>query len=83
MKHLQNTKIALLLASSMTVMAGAIIAPALPDIERIFADQPRVELLVRLVLTLPALFTAIVAPVAGWAIDRFGRRRLLLGGLML
>jgi MFS family permease len=67
----------------MTVMAGAIIAPALPDIERVFAGQPRVELLVRLVLTLPALFTAMVAPLAGWTIDRFGRRRLLLGGMML
>ena len=73
MKSLKHTKIALLLTSSMTVMAGAIIAPALPDIERVFADQPRGALLVRLVLTLPALFTAIVAPAAGWAVDRFGR----------
>ena len=78
-----STRIALLLSSSMTVMAGALIAPALPEMQRALARSTNDELLVRLVLTLPALLTALFSPVAGWLADRFGRRQLLLGGLVV
>jgi MFS family permease len=67
----------------MTVMAGALIAPALPDMQRVLARNEGDALLVRLVLTLPALLTALFAPIAGWLVDRAGRRRLLLGGMAL
>ncbi len=62
----------------MTVMAGATIAPALPEMTRAFADNPNAETLVKLVLTIPGLFIAITAPFSGWIIDRFGRIKLLL-----
>lgn len=68
----------LLLVSMMTVMAGATIAPALPTIRSFFADTPNADVLVRLVLTLPALFTAVGGPAAGWLVDRIGRRPVLL-----
>ncbi len=74
---------ALLLVSMMTVMAGATIAPALPSIRHAFADAPGADLWVRLMLTLPGLFTAIGAPIAGALIDRFGRKRLLVGAIVL
>lgn len=64
-------------------MAGAIVAPALPQIAREFSDIPGVELLSRLVLTLPALFMALLAPVAGFFIDRSGRKKVLLVSLVL
>ena len=72
------TLAALLGASSLTMMAGAVLSPALPDIRQHFADTPSVELLSRLVLTLPALFIALCASPAGWVADRCGRRTLLL-----
>ena len=74
-------QLTLLGASSLTVMAGATIAPSLPEIAAHFADVPDVALLSRLVITIPALAIALVAPLAGYIIDRFGRRRMLLGGI--
>jgi MFS family permease len=72
----------LLLASSLTVMAGAIIAPSLPLIREHFRDLAGVDLRVRLVLTMPALFIVAGAPVAGWLADRRGRRGVLLGAIL-
>ena len=43
-----------------------------------FADVPNGEELVRLVLTLPALFIVLGSPVAGWIVDRYGRKKLLV-----
>jgi MFS family permease len=82
-KYTGLRKATLLLASTLTVMAGAIIAPALPQISHEFAQIPGVELLSRLVLTLPALFMAILAPLAGYLIDRNGRKKVLLVSLIL
>ncbi len=76
-------KATLLLASTLTVMAGAIIAPALPQISKEFAHVPGVELLSRLVLTLPALFMAILAPLAGYLVDKSGRKKVLLASLVV
>jgi MFS family permease len=67
----------------MTVMAGATIAPALPKIQASFQTTPNVEFWVRLLLTIPALFTAISAPIAGVTIDRFGRKPLLICSVLL
>ena len=67
----------------MTVMAGATIAPSLPEMTRAFPNNPNAETLVKLVLTIPGLFIAITAPMSGWIIDRFGRIRLLVGMLLL
>lgn len=76
-------KAALLLASTLTVMSGATISPALPAIQSAFADVPSAELLTRLILTTPALFIVLGGPIAGIAIDRFGRKRLLIGSALL
>lgn len=64
-------KITLLLASMLTVLSGALVAPALPAINRTFQEVPNSELLTKLIITLPALFIAIFSPVAGILIDRF------------
>jgi MFS family permease len=70
-------KATLLLASTLTVMAAATIAPALPLIQAHFADEANVAIWVRLVLTLPALFIAGTAPIAGYLVDRIGRKKVL------
>jgi MFS family permease len=76
------TKLTLLLASSLTVMAGATVSPALPAMKEYFesaiADVDTRTTLVKLVVTLPALFIVIGSPIAGLIIDRFGRKPLLL-----
>lgn len=64
------------------MMAAAIIAPSLPNIALEFQDFPQVELLSKLILSIPALFIAIIAPFAGNYIDRFGRLKLLYIGLI-
>lgn len=66
----------------LTMMAAAIIAPSLPNIALEFHGFPQVELLSKLVLSIPALMIAIIAPFAGGVIDRFGRLKLLYLGLI-
>lgn len=73
----------LLAASTLTVMAGATIAPSLPAMQAAFANVPDADFLVRLVLTLPALLIVICAPLAGIMIDRVGRKPLLLASTIL
>lgn len=73
----------LLLASTLTVMSGATIAPSLPQMARVFADTPNSEFLSKLILTVPALFIAICSPLVGRFIDRFGRLNLLYVSLVL
>jgi MFS family permease len=76
-------KATLLLSSSLTVMAGATIAPSLPAMRDYFAAIPNADYWVRLVLTVPALFIAIGAPFVGTLIDRFGRKPLLTLAVLL
>jgi MFS family permease len=70
-------KATLLLVSTLTVMAGATIAPSLPAMRQHFSEVANADYWVRLILTVPALFIAVGAPIAGTIIDRFGRKGLL------
>jgi MFS family permease len=70
-------KATLLFTSTLIVMAAATIAPALPLIQVHFADEANVAFWVRLVLTLPALSIAGTAPIAGYFVDRIGRKKVL------
>jgi MFS family permease len=74
---------ALLMASLLTVLANATISPALEGLEVRFADQPGAALLTRLLVPAPSIAVALLAPFAGIAADRFGRRGVLVGGLFL
>ena len=76
-------KIVILLTSTLTVMSGATIGPVLPVMSEAFADTPDAAFLTRLVLTMPALFIVISSPVAGYLVDRFGRKKLLLAATLL
>jgi MFS family permease len=76
-------KATLLVASSLTVMAGATISPSLPAMQQVFSGVGNVEFLVRLVLTVTALFIVVGAPVAGTLVDRIGRKPVLLGSAVL
>ncbi|MCD6217606.1 MFS transporter [bacterium] len=82
-RKISATKLVLLLCSSMTVMAGATIAPALPLIESYFENTANVEMLTRFVFTIPALFIVLFGPVVGFLTDRYGRKSVLASSLLL
>ena len=79
--NLRNLTI--LFGSTLTVLAATIISPSLPRMAAAFADTPNAEFLVRLTLTLPALFIAIGAIFAGVLLDTIGRKPVILVSLAL
>jgi MFS family permease len=75
--------VTLLLASTLTVMAGATIAPGLPGMRDHFSGVAGAEFLTKLVLTSPALSIALCGSLVGWLIDRRGRKMVLLWSIAL
>ena len=73
----------LLLSSCLAVLGAVLLAPVLPRIQDAFADTPGVEALTPIVLTAPALVIGLTAMVAGRIVDRVGRKRLLVGALVV
>jgi MFS family permease len=82
-KNRKLLKLSLLLISMMTMMAGAVVAPSLPQISNVFADVKYISILSRLVITLPALLIALFSPFFGRLSDRLGRKKLLLFSILL
>lgn len=82
-EHSFARRLLLLLVGSMTVMAGATIAPAMPALQQHYADVPGSAALIQYILTVPGLFIALCAPFAGIVLDRFGRLPLLFASLGL
>lgn len=74
---------ALLFAASLTTMANATISPALPGLTRLFADHRDAQFIATLLVPAPSFAVIFCAPLAGRAVDRFGRRGILLAGIML
>jgi MFS family permease len=72
-----EVKLSLLLVSSLTIASMITISSSLPDMSRDFAGYPNGQALVKLSLSLPALFIALTAILAGKFIDRKGRKPLL------
>ena len=93
MKMVENTAVsavwrdpralALLFAASLTTMANATISPALAGLEVEFANHPNGAFLIRLLVSAPSLPIIFVASLAGMAVDRYGRRWMLISGLIL
>ncbi len=74
---------AILVAASLTVMAGATIAPGLPGLQAHFTDVPNADVLSRVLLTTHGLAIAIIAPLGGLLVDRVGRKPMLIGAALL
>jgi MFS family permease len=73
----------LLLSSCLSVLGAVLLAPVLPAIQAAFAGTPGVATLTPVVLTVPALVIGLTAPLAGRVVDRLGRKRLLVGALVV
>ena len=64
-------------------MSGATISPSLPAMQAAFSEAANADVWVRLVLTLPALFIVLGAPLAGVITDKLGRKPLLIASTVL
>ena len=79
-----HVRVTLLMAGScLTVLGAVLLAPMLPKLQEKFGAAPDADALVPMILTVPALALALLAPLAGLMIDRFGRKRLLVGATLL
>jgi len=76
-------KLTLLLTSTLLVMVTGVIVPALPLMEANFGGVRRAALWVRFVVTIPSLFIAVVAPLAGSLVDRIGRKKVVAMSTLL
>ncbi|GAA4972779.1 MFS transporter [Actinoplanes utahensis] len=68
----------LLAGSCLSVLGAVLIAPVLPQMTGHFADVPGADVLVPIVLTVPALIIGLTAPFAGFIADRIDRKRVLI-----
>jgi MFS family permease len=70
--------ILLLAGSCMPVLGSVLLTPILPQLSAEFGGVPGGEILVPLVVAIPALMIALFAPFAGQIVDRLGRKKLLI-----
>ena len=73
----------ILLTSSLAFLAPSAIAPGLPALRADYAHLENAAFLSPLVLTMPMLFIALAGPFVGYAVDRFGRRNVLITSTLL
>ena len=73
----------LILAMFLPILAIIALAPALPTLIDHFKDVSNPKAVVPLLLVVPALCIALFGGVAGWLTDRYGRRNLMLGAMLL
>jgi len=73
----------ILLTSGLAFLAPSAIAPGLPALRADFAHVDNAAFLSPLVLTMPMLFIALAGPFVGYAVDRMGRRNVLIASTVL
>ncbi|MCS6946455.1 MAG: MFS transporter [Steroidobacteraceae bacterium] len=71
------------LATFLPILATLSIAPAIPRLIEHFADVANVNVLVPMLISVPAAFIALTAPFVGIPIRRFGRKPVLVCGVVL
>lgn len=69
--------------SIFPTMGTLLLVPVIPLLFRQFGTIANADYWIPVLLTVPALCIALLSPVAGWSGDRFGRRPILLGALMV
>jgi len=83
-KKIKKTAIfTLLLISMTTMMSNVAIVTALPRLQDYFSDIKNIEFYSRLILTLPSLSIALLAPFLGHFVFRFGKKNSALVALFI
>jgi MFS family permease len=75
--------ITIVAAGFLPVFAIVSMFPAIPAIIDHFAGDPDARWKVPMMVSAPGLTIALIAPFAGFFVDRFGRRTLLIGATLL
>ena len=75
--------IVLILPSFLAIMGGIVLVPILPQMAREYAGTPNLPFLIQTILTIPSLMVVLCSPIAGVLGDRYGRKRLLLGSMLI
>jgi MFS family permease len=70
--------LALILALTLPLTPLMALVSNLPQLFQHFANVPNHEFLVPMILVMPSICIALLAPVAGTLADRFGRRKLMI-----
>lgn len=73
----------LLFGSIISVISAVGIATSIPDMAVYFRNVPNSEFLVKLVLTIPSLAIALSAFFFGYLLDKWGRKPVLIIGLIV
>ncbi len=79
----QATKVTLLLLSMVTMMSNVAIVTSLPHLKEHFPGVKEIEFLSRLMITLPSLSIALLAPFLGHFLHRIKRRSATVAALLL
>lgn len=82
LKISQATKVTLLLLSMVTMMSNVAIITSLPHLKDHFPDVKNIEFLSRLMITLPSLSIAILAPFLGHLLHRIKRKSATIAALL-
>jgi len=77
-----GTKVTLLLLAMMTMMSNVAVVTILPHLSEIYSDVDHIEFLSRMMITLPSLAIAILAPFLGNFVYKHGKRRSAIVGLI-
>ena len=72
-----------MLAACLPLVAAMALPAAMPKLEAHFGRTPGAAVLVPMLAAAPAACIALLAPIAGLLADRFGRRRMVLGALVV
>lgn len=75
--------VVLMAGSCLPVLGAVLLAPVLPKLQDHFATVTDADALVPMILTIPALALALLAPLAGVLVDRLGRRAPLVVATVL
>lgn len=75
--------IVLILPSFLAIMGGIVLVPVLPQMAQEYVGTPKLPFLIQSILTIPSLVLVLCSPIAGILGDRYGRKRLLLGAMLI
>ena len=78
-----GTKVTLLLLAMMTMMSNVAVVTILPHLSEIYKEVDHIEFLSRMMITLPSLAIAILAPFMGTLVYKYGKRKSAIIGLVL
>ncbi|PAF41915.1 MFS transporter [Helicobacter sp. 11S02596-1] len=70
-------------AAGTMALGNVGVSPVIPEIEKFFSDVPHIDFLSKFILTLPALFTLLFAPLVGYLMDKYNRLGFVLLGMFI